>query len=282
MTQGLLSPGVIGVLSALLEARTGQVIDPSRTWRIASALKPVMADAGVADAQALVAALGEAGAGPLADRVVDALLNQESSFFRDGLVLETVATAIEAADQVNPLRRVRVWSAGCSGGQEIYSLAMTLLDRGGFRFANLPEMLATDVSAATVERARRGVFSQFEIQRGLPVRTMMRWFEQQEDGWALRRELARTVTFRRQNVVDGPMPPGLFDIVLCRNVLLYFPHAVRRRVLDRLARSLRPDGLLVLGAGETVLGLSDAFVACQRFRGLYRRREVAMPARAVG
>jgi chemotaxis protein methyltransferase CheR len=272
MNTATLSPAATQVLVSLLEARTGQQTDATRVWRIGTALKPLLRELDMQSFDALVAALVAPGAAALADRVVDALLNQETSFFRDALVIESVATAIEQLDAAEPNRRPRIWSAGCSGGQEIYSLAMTLLDRGNFRCANLPELLGTDVSANTVTRARLGQFSQFEVQRGLPIRTLMRWFEPAGETWTIRREIARAIKFRQHNLVDGPMPPGLFDIVMCRNVLLYFPQQMREQVLERLARSIRPDGLLVLGAGETVLGLSDAFDPCQQFRGLYRRR----------
>ena len=272
MNAATLSPAATQVLVSLLEARTGQQTDATRVWRIGTALKPLLRELDMQSFDALVAALVAPGAAVLADRVVDALLNQETSFFRDALVIESVATAIEQLDAAEPNRRPRIWSAGCSGGQEIYSLAMTLLDRGNFRCANLPELLGTDVSASTVTRARLGQFSQFEVQRGLPIRTLMRWFEPAGETWTIRREIARAIKFRQHNLVDGPMPPGLFDIVMCRNVLLYFPQQMREQVLERLARSIRPDGLLVLGAGETVLGLSDAFDPCQQFRGLYRRR----------
>lgn len=280
MDAATLSPAATQVLVSLLEARTGQQTDATRVWRIGTALKPLLRELDMAGFDALVTALVAPGAAALADRVVDALLNQETSFFRDALVIESVATAIELLDSVEPNRRPRIWSAGCSGGQELYSLAMTLIDRGNFRCANLPEMLGTDVSASTVTRARLGQFSQFEVQRGLPIRTLMRWFESHGETWTIRREIARSVKFRQHNLVDGPMPPGLFDVVMCRNVLLYFPQAVREQVLARLARSVRPDGLLVLGAGETVLGLSDAFDPCQQFRGLYRRR-TELPALAA-
>lgn len=280
MTGATLSPAAIQVLTSLLETRTGQQIDATRVWRIGTALKPLLRELELDGFDALVAALVGTGAAPLADRVVDALLNQETFFFRDALVIESVATAIEQLDAAEPTRRQRVWSAGCSNGQEIYSLAMSLLDRGNFRSTNLPEMLASDVSAATVSRARQGHFSQFEVQRGLPVRTLMRWFAPAGENWNIRPEITRAVKFRQHDLVDGPMPPGLFDVVMCRNVLLYFPQLVRQKVLERLSRSIRPDGLLVLGAGETVLGLSDAFDPCQKFRGLYRRRPVT-PALAA-
>lgn len=274
-----LSPAAMQVLTSLLEARTGQQIEQTRVWRIGTALKPLLRELDLPGFDSLVAALALPDAHGLADRVVDALLNQETSFFRDGVVIESVATAIEQLDAADPARRQRIWSAGCSGGQEIYSLAMTLLDRGNFRSANLPDMLATDVSARTVARARLGQFSQFEVQRGLPIRTLMRWFEPAGENWNIRREISAAVKFRQQDLVEGAMPPGLFDIVLCRNVLLYFSQPVREHVLRRLAGSVRPNGLLVLGAGETVLGLSSAFDPCQRFRGLYRRREEQSVAR---
>ena len=252
-----------GEFAALLEARTGQQIDSNRQWRIETALKSSLRETGHDSLEALATAVRADRHGPLADRVVDELLNQESSFFRDSSVFDVVGAAVAGAPSG---RRVRVWSAGCSTGQEPLSLAMMFAEKLD---AQIPEIIATDVSEAALARARVGRFTQFEIQRGLPVRHMMQWFDMVDGDWIAHPGLTRMVSFRRMNLVADPLPMGRFDVILCRNVLLYFSLDLRRKVLARLAEALRPDGLLVLGAGETVIGQTDAFRPSQRYRGLY-------------
>jgi len=219
--------GALNVLASLLEARTGQQIAANREWRIETALKPLLRDRGFDSLDALVAELLRNPA--LGDAVVDALLNQESSFFRDAAVLETVGDAVDAIRAGGLTRRVRIWSAGCSIGQEPLSLAMLFSERDEASGALAPEIVATDVSEAALCRARSGRYSQFEIQRGLPVRRMMRWFDPAGGDWVARPELIRQISFRKLNLVADPLPIGRFDIILCRNVLLYLSPALRRQ-----------------------------------------------------
>lgn len=259
--------GVLAVLTALLESRTGQQLAANREWRIETALKPVLRDLGLTTLEELADAARRSI--HVADAVVDALLNQESSFFRDAAVFDMVADAVAAMRVEQPDRRPRLWSAGCSFGQEPLSLAMLFSEREVARDMPAPDIVATDVSETALARARSGRYSQFEIQRGLPVRRMVCWFDQQGEGWVAHPELVRRIAFRRLNLVADPLPVGRFDVILCRNVLLYFTVPLRRRVLDRLASVLRPGGLLVLGAGETVIGQTDAFCPSRRYRGLY-------------
>jgi len=259
--------GALNVLAALLESRTGQQIAANREWRIETALKPLLRERGFETLDQLVVDLMRRP--DLADQVVDVLLNQESSFFRDSAVLEMIAEAAEAMRAENPGRRLRVWSAGCSIGQEPLSLAMLFTERDEVSGAVSPEIVATDVSEAALSRARAGRYSQFEIQRGLPVRRMVRWFDSVGADWVAKPELVRQISFRKLNLVADPLPIGRFDVILCRNVLLYLSPALRRRVLDRLSEVARPGGLLVLGAGETVIGQTEAFRPSPRYRGLY-------------
>ena len=268
--QPFASSGAINVIGALLEQRTGQQIAANRAWRIETALKTVLRDHGLDSVDQLIGRLTSTRTGPLADAVVDALLNNETSFFRDAGVLELVVEAAAAIAAEQPGRRLRIWSAGCSTGQEPYSLAMLFEEAYVARGLPFPEIVATDVSAATVDRARSGRFSQFEIQRGLPIRRMMTWFDQEGTEWVVRPELARRIQFRRHNLAQDAAPPGKFDLVLCRNVLFYFPQAMRCHAYQTLRSAIRDGGALLLGAGETVIGQTDAFVPCSQIRGLYR------------
>ena len=261
--------GAMHILAAVLEQRTGQQIAANREWRIETALKPVLRDRGLKTLDELAAQIISGSDPAVADQVVDALLNQESSFFRDAAVLDTVASAVQSLREQAPTRNIRIWSAGCSMGQEPLSLAMLFDEQVEAKGGRMPEIVATDVSDAALSRARVGRFSQFEIQRGLPIRRMMRWFDPAGGDWAAKPELVRQISFRRLNLVADPLPPGKFDVVLCRNVLLYLSPSLRRTVLDRLATVMRPGGLLVLGAGETVIGQTEAFCPSQEYRGLY-------------
>lgn len=255
-------------VTALLQERTGQELDANRSWRIDSALQPLLREYGFLDLDDLATALAAPASERLADVVVDAMLNQETSFYRDTGVLDLAADVLCAQRQAEPTRRVRAWSAGCSVGQEPYSLAMLMAERTA-QVDSPPDIVATDVSAAAISRARAGRYSQFEIQRGLPVRRMLQWFDQDGEEWAARADLIRLVSFRKHNLVSESPPFGLFDLILCRNVLLYFASDVRRAVFDRLADALRPGGVLILGAGETTIGQTDRFRPSQRYRGAY-------------
>lgn len=261
--------GTMGVLTAILESRTGQQLGANRAWRIETELTPLMRDLGLASLEALAVAAQRSPA--IAEQVADALLNQESSFFRDAAVLDLVARALAAMRVDHPERRLRIWSAGCSFGQEPLSLAMLFAEQPALAGAAMPEIIATDVSEAALARARSGRYSQFEIQRGLPIRRMVEWFDTDGTDWIAKPELVRRIAFRRMNLVAGALPSGRFDVVLCRNVLLYLTPEDRRQILDRFATILQPGGVLVLGAGETTIGQTEAFQPSPMYRGLYER-----------
>jgi len=268
-----ISTSALSMIAALLEQRTGQQLAANRAWRVETALKPLMRERGLTTLDDLIAALVIARTGELADMVVDALLNQETSFFRDAAVLDAVADAVQDARAESPHRRVRIWSAGCSTGQEPLSLAILLAERDGGKLAGLPEIVATDISPSALARAKAGKFSQFEIQRGLSVRRMISWFDSVGGDWAANPDLVQKLHFRQHNLATDPAPAGRFDVVMCRNVLLYFTGSMRRTVFDTLHGALRPGGLLVLGAGETVIGQTDHFVTSDRYRGFYHAVE---------
>lgn len=272
----------MNMIAALLEQRAGQQIAANRAWRIETALKPLLRTRGLKTLDDLVAQLIASRTGELGDQVVDALLNQETSFFRDAAVLDMVAEAARALQAANPDRRLRIWSAGCSTGQEPLSLAMLLAEKGMMDGALAPEIVATDISPAALSRARAGRYSQFEIQRGLPVRRMMRWFDSTGGDWVAKPELVRRIQFRQHNLTADCAPPGRFDMILCRNVMLYFSTAVRRQVFDILSSAVRPGALLVLGAGETVIDLTEHFSPSPAFRGFYAAAQPDAPPLATG
>ena len=269
-----MSPLVAAVFAGLMKRATGQELAPSRRWRIEALLGPVLRARGLDTIDHLAARL-HGGAQPpgdgLVEEVVEALLNHETSFFRDaGAFAQLAGEVLPAlADLRARTRRLRIWSAGCSTGQEAYSLAIELA-RAPARWAGWTvAILGTDISAQAVARAREGRYGAFEIGRGLPGPDVPAYFDADGDGWRASPALRRRLEFARHNLLDPP-PAGPFDLVLCRNVLLYFAPEQQRVVLDHLAHALSPDGFLMLGAGETVLGQSDAFAAAPGMRGLYR------------
>ncbi|WP_414903010.1 CheR family methyltransferase [Sphingomonas flavalba] len=266
------APATLRFLANLLEQHSGQQMAESRLWRVETALKPLLRERSLGSLAELVTALIGRRDERLAGLVVEALLNNETSFFRDRAVFELLATA--GLDRMRTRRaaerRLSIWCAGCSTGQEAYSLAIQFAEArtrwDGWRI----DLLATDISHGAVTQARDGRFSQFEIQRGLPVGQMLRWFEQDGAHWRVRRELAGRIRFREHNLLDPAPLAGKADIILCRNLLFYFNAERRRVAFDRLHAAIAPDGLLMLGAGETVVGQTDTFVSDPEIRGLYR------------
>jgi chemotaxis protein methyltransferase CheR len=277
-----LSEGSTAVLARLLEARTGQHLAKSRLWRVETALQPVLRARRFGSLDELVGGLIADRTNELADEVVDALLNNETFFYRDRPSFETLLGP--GLDRMRAARagqrRLAIWCAGCSTGQEAYSLAMTFAEQKARWDGWTIDIVGTDISRTAIDRAVSGVYSQFEVQRGLPVMQMMRWFEQLPGSvWKIADPIRRAVRFELRGLVEPPPQPRPFDILLCRNVLLYFPAEARRRAFDRLAEAAADDALLMLGAAETVIGQTERFVAAgSDYRGLYLRRSGALPA----
>ena len=257
------------ILAGLLESRTGQQLSPARNWRIEASLKPLLREQGLTTIDSLVGLMTKSTHATLATQAVEALLNNETSFFRDSTAFNQLE--MDALESLRKSRaatkRLRIWSTACSTGQEAYSLAMMLRD-GGMRWAGWKfDILATDISGEAVDRAQAGRFSRFEIQRGLPVRTMLRWFREDGEEWTVDPALKRDIRFATHDIRNAA--PGQFDLILCRNVLMYFAVPLRTQVFDRIATALEPGGILMLGAGETVLGQTDRFQSHPDMRGLY-------------
>jgi chemotaxis protein methyltransferase CheR len=261
------------ILAGLLEARTGQQLTMNRRWRIETALSTLLRERGISTLDELITILVMGKEPGLSNQVVEALLNNETYFFRDRSPFDLLARHAlpELAKKRHSTRKIRIWSAGCSTGQEVYSIAMLFAeDPAQWRGWNV-DILGSDVSETVVDRARRGLYTQFEVQRGLGINQTIRWFEECPDGWRAVEDLRKTVRFQVHNILEPPPHPGDFDIVLCRNVLLYLTGDKRTLAFERLASALAPDGWLMLGAGETVIGQTNRFGADVNARGLYRR-----------
>jgi chemotaxis protein methyltransferase CheR len=267
------SPGkAYKALSALLEKHTGQTLMANRHWRIDMALKPLMRFNSIPDLDTLVSLI-EIDADPrLTSACVEAMVNNETCFFRDqaNFALLTGPVFDMLREHRMATRKLRIWSAACSTGQEPYSIAMAISENAEkWRGWNI-QILATDVSGAALAQAREGRYSQFEIQRGLPVMQMIRYFEQQGEEWVAKDSLRKMVTFTEHNMLNSGRHLGMFDVVLCRNMLMYLSDDKRSEVLDGISPLLATDGILMLGAAETVIGQTQRFKASQEFRGFYQ------------
>ncbi len=260
------------ILASLLEARTGQQLTMSRRWRIETALSTLLRERGIASLDELITILVMGREPGLSNQVVEALLNNETYFFRDRTPFDLLARHAlpTLARRRESSRKLRIWSAGCSTGQEAYSLAMLFAESQPEWQGWTIDVLATDVSTSVIDRARSGVYTQFEVQRGLGINQTIRWFEEVEDGWRVVEALRKPVRFQVHNLLEQPPNPGAFDIILCRNVLLYLSAEKRTLAFERLASALAPDGWLMLGAGETVIGQTRKLAADTSARGLYR------------
>ena len=260
------------ILAGLLEARTGQQLTMSRRWRIETALSALLRERGIATLDELITILVMGKEPSLSQRVVEALLNNETYFFRDRApfdVLQRYALP-ELAKRRQKSKRLRIWSAGCSTGQEVYSLAMLFAEQPDDWRGWTVDILGTDVSTGCIDRARAGSYSQFEVQRGLGINQMIKWFEEVGDGWRAVEPLRKPVRFQVHNILEPSPHPGDFDIVLCRNVLLYLSPEKKTLAFERLAGAMAEDGWLMLGAGETVIGQTGKLGSDVNARGLYR------------
>jgi len=258
-------------LRKLLKERSGLMLSADKQYLVESRLLPVAHRAGMADLTELVAKLRSAREQPLVTEVAEAMTTNESFFFRDKLPFEHFRNVImPVLLAARPLRRpIRIWCAAAATGQEPYSLAMSLKEMGEKVTGREIEIVATEFSTQVLEKAKTGLFSQFEVQRGLPIRLLIKYFAQLGDTWQINPDVRAMVQFRSFNLLHDFAPLGRFDLVFCRNVLIYFDQETKTQVLDRMARITEPDGYLVLGAAETVVGLTESFRPLPEHRGLY-------------
>ncbi len=257
-------------LAAAVRAASGLSLPRGDLAFIEARLQPAVRRLELANAQVLIQRLSSNPDPTLVQAVFECLSASETSFFRDKTPFEQLQQ--EVLPQLAASRRdgsVKVWCAGCSTGQEAYSVALTVEQMRGEGLSASVEILGTDMSERRLEKAGSGLYTQFEVQRGLPIRLLVDWFEQVDEMWRVSGRLRQAVNWRWANLLDDPEPEEAFDIILCRNVLSEFDEDIRRVVLGRLARALAPDGRLVLGLSETVHGLTDAFRPVPGRRGLY-------------
>ncbi|MEO1968644.1 MAG: protein-glutamate O-methyltransferase CheR [Sphingomonadaceae bacterium] len=255
-----------------MESRTGQTLTEGRMWRVPSALAGVFRERGISNVDQLVCLLDDPTEHRLAGDVVEALLNHETYFFRDQASFAALQHEVlpELARTNGASRQITVWCAGCSTGQEALSLAMLFAEHPARWRDWRITIVGTDISAKAIAAARTGVYSQFEIQRGISVSQMLEYFSESASGWQASERIRSLVRFQQHNLLDCPPLPARFDLILCRNVLLYFDPATRSRAFARLHSAINPDGWLMLGAGETVVGQTDQFSSASRGVALFR------------
>ena len=264
------------LLRRLLHERTGVVLDASRDSFVEMRLAALATENGIASLPEVLDALRtEESWGVLHRLVVEALAIAETSWFRDPHLWDELRETILPGqiERRRGVKTLRLWSAACASGQEPYSLAMLLEEMGAALDGWDVELLATDFSQSILKRARAGAFTQLEVNRGLRATQLVRHFRRTPEAWEVRPEVRERVEFRELNLaIPWPVLPQM-DVVLMRNVLLYFEPALRQRVLRRLAQTLHPEGILVLGSGETTLTMDDTFEAVPLARTVvYRRR----------
>ncbi len=262
-------------LQAFLLKSSGLALDREKQYLVEARLTPVVQQAGLGSLDELVARIDADRA--LAKKVMEAMTVNETFFFRDRQPFEGFRHAVlpELLKSRAKNRRMRIWSAACSTGQEPYSIAM-ILDEEGRRLAGWTvEIAASDIAETVLKKAREGVYSHFEVQRGVPMPHLLRYFTKRKDQWAVNETIKARVEFHQQNLMSDFSRLGVFDVIFCRNVLIYFAAEQKSDVLRRLARCLAPDGYLVLGAAESVLGYSQDFKPHPEHRVILTRRSAA-------
>jgi chemotaxis protein methyltransferase CheR len=270
----LVTPPDYEYLRKLLKDQSGLDLSADKQYLIESRLLPLSRKAGLQGIPELVQKM-KAGSQSLVAQVVEAMTTNETFFFRDKVPFDHFRQAImpEVLKARAARKSVRIWCAAGSTGQEPYSLAMCLKEMesqlGGFRV----EIIATDLSQEVLEKSRAGLYSQFEVQRGLPIQLLVKYFKQAGEFWQINPDIRAMVQHRQLNLLHDFSQLGTFDVIFCRNVLIYFDQDTKISTFNRLAKAMEPDGFLVLGAAETVVGLTDAFKPYPDKRGLYRSNE---------
>jgi chemotaxis protein methyltransferase CheR len=281
MSQAL-STAAFDTFATLLKSRSGLVIGTDKLYLLETRLSSILKHEQLRDLAALAERLRAPGNDWLIRQVVEAMTTNESFFFRDDKPFQhfraqALPRLLAARSNGAPLR---IWSAASSSGQEAYSIAMILAECRASIGDRRIEIIGTDLARDQVTRAREGLYTQFEVQRGLPVQMLMRYFRKEETGWRINDALRGMVQFREWNLLGDLRPLGQFDVVFCRNVLIYFDQPTKAKVLETIAQQMAGDGMLYLGGAETVLGITSRFAPLQTERGVYGLAAAPTMARA--
>ncbi len=258
-------------LSTLIKQRSGLVLTEDKSYLLESRLMPIARKRGLKGLEELTQTLRTHKEEALMQDVTEAMTTNESFFFRDIKPFDMFREQVlpELLKNRADRKSFRVWCAAASSGQEPYSLAITLLEAAQKLAGWRTEIVGTDISREILEKAKSGLYSQFEVQRGLPIQLLLKYFEKKDDMWQASSALRTMVQFKELNLLGDLQKMGKFDVVFCRNVLIYFDQETKGRVLDEISRMMPPDGILFLGGAETVLGISDKFKPVPGLRGVY-------------
>ena len=265
-------------LRKLLKDRSGLDLSADKQYLVESRLLPLARRANLAGIPELVQKL-RSGGDQLTTQVVEAMTTNETFFFRDKIPFDHLRDyVLPALIQARASRRsLRIWSAACSTGQEPYSIAMGLREYGAALAGWRIEIVATDLSQEVLEKSKAGLYSQFEVQRGLPIQLLVKYFTQLGELWQLSADIRGMVQHRQLNLLQDFSHLGKFDVIFCRNVLIYFDQETKSAIFERMSKMLEADGTLFLGAAESVVGITDAFRPNQERRGLYQINPVRSP-----
>jgi chemotaxis protein methyltransferase CheR len=271
------------VLSGLLKSTSGLIIGMDKLYLLETRLAGIVKREKLTDMNQLAERLRRPGNDKLARDVVEAMTTNESFFFRDDkpfLHFRTQALPRLVAERP-PGSTLRVWSAASSSGQEAYSLAIIVAESRALLGDRKVEIVGTDIAREQLSRAREGLYSQFEVQRGLPLQMLMRYFKKEESNWRIGEAIRGMAQFREFNLLSDPRSLGRFDVVFCRNVLIYFDQPTKSKVLAAIAGTMPADGLLYLGGAETVLGITTKFAPLPAERGVYGVVAAGSPAKTA-
>jgi chemotaxis protein methyltransferase CheR len=269
----------------LLKEKSGLTLTPDKSYLLDSRLTPVARKHNFANLEAMTMALRAMPPADLIKDIVEAMTTNETSFFRDSKPFDQFRDVVipHLLKTRGGMKKARIWCAAASTGQEPYSLAMVIKENA----AKLPgwtfEIIATDIDTAVLDTAKKGDYSQFEVQRGLPIQMLMKYFEQKGDRWHIKQEIKSMVQYKPFNLLTPMAALGKFDLIFCRNVLIYFDRETKAAVLNNMAGLLPEDGFMFLGGAETVLGITDAFKPLENSRGIYIKptcTTIAAPAAA--
>jgi chemotaxis protein methyltransferase CheR len=258
-------------LRKLLKERSGLDLSADKQYLVESRLLPLARRSGLGGITELVQKM-KGSSEALTIQVVEAMTTNETFFFRDKIPFDNLRDSIlPGLIRARASRRsLRIWSAASSTGQEPYSIAMCLREYGAALSGWRIEIVATDLSQEVLEKSKAGLYSQFEVQRGLPIQLLVKYFTQLGEFWQLSADIRGMVQHRQLNLLQDFSHLGRFDVIFCRNVLIYFDQDTKTSIFERIARVLEPDGTLMLGAAESVVGITDVFRPSPDRRGLYQ------------
>ncbi|MCX2725426.1 CheR family methyltransferase [Roseibium salinum] len=284
-----MTPSEFEFLKTFLKTRSGLVLSNDKQYLVESRLLPVARSSKLETLSAVIQTLKRGTNRVLETEVIEAMTTNESFFFRDKTPFDHFKDTMlpSLLESRANRKQLKIWCAAASTGQEPYSLGICLQEMAAKMPGWRTRILGTDLSQEVLEKAKAGLYSQFEVQRGLPIQMLLKYFEQKGDMWQISAGLRAMVEWKKLNLLESFSHLGEFDIIFCRNVLIYFDQQTKTEILGRLAKSVPDDGYLVLGAAETVVGLTDAFKPMPGKRGLFQKKQTASstglgPRLAVG